>query len=112
MWISMRALEVGSWPLLALILPHFFAFVFNIDFLSIFSGFLDGFGRGLGGQTGPKIVIFGIFLDMRVEILFLVDFLRFLIKSMVKNTGIFNAFSTRRFINCFSNLLISSMLET
>ena len=31
---------------------------------------------------------------------------------MAKNTGIFSEFSTRRFINCFLNLLISSMLET
>ena len=40
------------------------------------------------------------------------NFARFLIKSMVKIIWIFNAFSTRRFINCFLNLLISSMLET
>ena len=40
------------------------------------------------------------------------NFVRFLIKSMAKNIGIFSEFSTRRFINCFLNLLISSMLET
>ena len=40
------------------------------------------------------------------------NFVRFLIKSMAKNIRIFSEFSTRRFINCFLNLLISSMLET
>ena len=64
----------GSWALLALILPHFFAFVFNIDFSSNFLRFRRGFGRVLGGQNGPKIEIFGIFLDVLVETLFFVDF--------------------------------------
>ena len=64
----------GSWALLALILPHFFAFVFNIDFSSIFSRFRKGFGRVLGGQNGPKIEIFDVFFGMLFETLFLVNF--------------------------------------
>ena len=32
------------------------------------------FGKGLGGQNGQHIGIFGIFLDMFFEILILVDF--------------------------------------
>ena len=63
-----------SGELLALILPHFFAFVFNIDFSSIYFRFRKGFGRVLGGQNGPQIEIFGIFLDMLAETLFLVEF--------------------------------------
>ena len=69
----MRALG-GSWALLALILLHFFAFFFYIDFLSIFSRFRIGFGRVLGGQSARKIEIFGDFLDMLFETLFLVEF--------------------------------------
>ena len=64
----------GSSAVLALIFPHFFAFVFNIDFSSIFFRFRKGFGRVLGGQNGPQIEIFGIFLDMLAETLFLVEF--------------------------------------
>ena len=59
-----------SWALLAFILPHIFAFVFNIDFPSIFSRFRKGFGR-------PKLSKdrdFAIFFDMLVETLFLVEF--------------------------------------
>ena len=63
----------GSWTLLGLILPRFFAFVFNFDFLSIFFRFWMGFESVLGGQNGQKIEIFGIFLDMLVETLFLVE---------------------------------------
>ena len=64
----------GSWTLLGLILPRFFAFVFNFDFLSIFFRFWMGFESILGGQSGRKIEIVGIFLDMLVETLFLVEF--------------------------------------
>ena len=60
--------------LLALILPHFFALFFYIDFASIFCRFRRGFGRVLGSQNDPKIEIFGILLDLLVEILFLVEF--------------------------------------
>ena len=63
----------GSWTLLGLILPRFFAFVFNFDFLSIFFRFWMGFESVLGGQNGRKIEIFGIFLNMLVETLFLVE---------------------------------------
>ena len=102
----------GSWALLALILPHIFAFVFNINFPSFF----DTFGRVLGGFWEAKIV-----QKSRNLLFFWIclsrpycwsNFVRFLIKSMAKNIGIFSEFSTRRFINCFLNLLISSMLET
>ena len=64
----------GSWTLLGLILPRFFAFVFNFDFLSIFFRFWRGFESVLGGQNGRKIEIFVIFLDMPAETLFLIDF--------------------------------------
>ena len=76
------------------------------------SRFGEGFGRIWGGQNGPQIDIFGIFLDMFVEIFFLSNFDRFFPKSIAKDIEIFNACSTRRFINGFLNLLISSMLET
>ena len=55
-----RLLE-GSWALLALILPYFFAFVVSIDFLSIFYRFQRGLGMGLGGPNGKKIEILAIF---------------------------------------------------
>ena len=67
----------GSWALLALILPHFFPFVFYIDFSSIFSRFREGFGKDLGGPSGPKIEILGAFLDMLFETLILIEFLCF-----------------------------------
>ena len=70
--ISMPLLG-GSWAVLGLILPRFFAFVFNVHFLSNFFRFWMGFESVLGGQNGPKIEIFGIFLDMLVETLFLVE---------------------------------------
>ena len=35
---------------------------------------LGGFGEVLGGQSGRKIEIFGIFLDMLLDTLFLVEF--------------------------------------
>ena len=46
----------GSWALLAVILPYFFAFVFKIDFSSNFSRFRRVFGRILGGQTTVKSI--------------------------------------------------------
>ena len=61
----------------SIILPHFFAFVFYIDFSSIFSRFRKGFGRDLGGPSGPKIEILGAFLDMLFETLILIEFLCF-----------------------------------
>ena len=64
----------GSWAVLGLILPRFFAFVFNIDFSSIFSRFRNAFGKDLGGQNGPESRVFSIFWDMLVETLFLVEF--------------------------------------
>ena len=70
--ISMPVLG-GFWTLLGLILPRFFAFVFNFDFLSSFFRFWMGFESVLGGQNGLKIEIFGIFLNMLVETLFLVE---------------------------------------
>ena len=51
----------GSWALLALILPYFFAFVVSIDLLSIFYRFQRGFGMGLGGPNGKKIEILAVF---------------------------------------------------
>ena len=78
------------------------------DFFSI----LKGLGRVLGGQNGRKIEILSIFWICLWRPYFWSNFVRFLIKSMAKNIGIFSEFSTPRFINCFLNLLISSMLET
>ena len=52
-----------------------FCLIFSPSFLtSIFHRFLLDFGRVLGGQSGPKIEIFAIFLDMLVETSFLVEF--------------------------------------
>ena len=54
---------------------HSFCLIFSPSFLtSIFHRFFLDFGRVLGGQCGPKIEIFAIFLDMLVETLFLVEF--------------------------------------
>ena len=90
-----------------------FCLIFSaLLFKSIFHGFFLDFGRVLGGQNGPKIEIFAIFWICLWRIYFWSNFVRFLIRSMAKNIGIFSEFSTRRFINCFLNLLISSMLET
>ena len=41
---------------------------------AFFDRFWRGLGRVLGGQNGEQIEIFGIFLDMLVETLFLVEF--------------------------------------
>ena len=54
---------------------HSFCLIFSFSFLtSIFHCFFLDFGRVLGGQNGPQIEIFAVFLDMLVEILFLVEF--------------------------------------
>ena len=45
--------------------------------------FWRGFGKGLGGQNGPKIEISGIFLDMLFQKFILVDFFHFLPTSML-----------------------------
>ena len=79
---------------------------------SILVGFWGGFGRVLGAQMVSKsrfLVFFWMYLWRPY---FWSNFVRFLIKSMAKNIGIFSEFSTRRLINCSLNLLISSMLET
>ena len=109
---AVHALLGGSRALLALILPPFFAFVLIIDFSSIFfdfGGVLEGFWDAKMVEKSIFLVFFGICL-WRPQ--FFSNFDRFLIKLMVKIIRIFNAFSLRRFINCFLNLLISSMLET
>ena len=74
MSIPYRTLLGGSWAILALILPRFFAFLFNIGFSSIFSRFGKAFGKDLGGPNGPEIRVFGIFWYMLVETLFLGEF--------------------------------------
>ena len=52
-----------------------FCLIFLFSFLtSIFHAFFLDFGVVLGGQNGPKIEIFGMFLDMFVEILFIIEF--------------------------------------
>ena len=94
-----------------------FCLIFSPSFLtSIFHRFFLDFGRVLGGFWEAKMVPKSRFLVFFWICLwrpyFWSNFVRFLIKSMVKNIGIFGGFSTRRFINCFLNLLISSMLET
>ena len=54
---------------------HSFCLIFSSSFLtSIFYRFFLDFGGVLGGQNGPQIEIFAVFLDMLVEILFLVEF--------------------------------------
>ena len=99
----------GSWAVLALIFPHFFAFVFNIDFFSILEGVWEGFGRPKWFQNRDFWYFLGYVCG---DLIFGRILLDFFIKSMVKNIGIFDAFPTRRFVNCWLNLLISSMLET
>ena len=73
------------------------------------------FGEVLGGFWVPKMVPTSRFLVFFRICLwrfdFWLNFVRFSIKSMAKNIGIFNGFSRRRFINCCLNLLISSMFE-
>ena len=74
------------------------------------------FGEVLGGFLELEMVSksrFLIFLWICLwKFYFWSNFGTFLIKPMVKNRAIFNGFSTRRFINCCLNLLISSMHET
>ena len=60
----------GSWALLALILPHFFAFVVRFDFSSSFFRFWKGLGRDLGGHDGRKIDSLDVLGDMLFETLF------------------------------------------
>ena len=51
--------------------------------------FWRGFGKGLGGQNGKKIEIFGYFLDTPFDVLILVDFCSIFDNfdgGMVKNT--------------------------
>ena len=52
-----------------------FCLINSLSFLtSIFHRFFLDFGRVFGARNGFKIEIFGIFLDMLVETLFLVEF--------------------------------------
>ena len=67
----------------------FFRIRFQHRFFIDFFRFWKGFGRVLGGQDGRKTEILEVFLDVLVETLFLVDFSRFLIKSMAKNVLFF-----------------------
>ena len=94
-----------------------FCLVFSLSFLtSIFYQFFFDFGGVLRVFWEAKMVEKSRFLVFFWICLwrpyFWSKFARFLIKSMVKNIGIFDAFPTRRFINCCLNLLIPSMLET
>ena len=77
-----------SWHSFSLSFRIRFQHRFFIDFFR----FWKGFGRVLGGQNGRKIEILEVFLDVLVETLFLVDFSRFLIKSMAKNVLFFGNF--------------------
>ena len=74
-----------------------------------FGGVLGGFWEAKMVPKSRFLVFFWMYFRRPY---FCSNFVRFLIKSIVKNIEIFNAFSTRRFINGFLNLLISSMLET
>ena len=78
----------------------FFRIRFQHRFFIDFFRFWKGFGRVLGGQNGRKIEILEVFLDVLVETLFLVDFSRFLIKSMAKNVLFFCYFVC--YFVCFS----------
>ena len=74
------------------------------------------FGEVLEGFLEPEMVSKSRFLVFfwicLWKLYFWSNFGTFLIKSMAKNRGIFNGFSTRCFINCCLNLLISSMHAT
>ena len=101
-----------SWALLALISPHFFAFVVSFDFSSIFSRFWRGFGRVLGGQNGPKS-IFWVFWGGFFSIpYFRSIFASFLRKLMRKNTWNFACFSIGCFPICSLKSLFSIMPES
>ena len=98
-----------SWPSFCLLfLPSFLTLIFHRFFFD-FGGVLGGFWDAKMVEKSIFLVLFWICL-WRLQ--FFSNFDRFLIKSMVKIIRIFNAFSTRRFINCFLNLLIPSMPET
>ena len=60
--------------LLALISPHFFAFVVSFDLSSIFSRFWSGLGKVSGGQSGRKINILGVLGRIFLDTLFSIDF--------------------------------------
>ena len=59
----------------------FFPFRFLHRFFIDFSRFREGFGKDLGGPSGPKIEILGAFLDMLFETLILIEFLCFFDKT-------------------------------
>ena len=93
-----------------------FCVIFSLSFLtSILHRFFVDFEEVLGGFWDAKMVPKSKFLVFFLICLWRLhlwsNFARFLIKSMAKNIRIFGGFSTRRFINCCLNLLIS-MLET
>ena len=94
-----------------------FCLIFSLSFLtSIFHRFFLDFGEVLEGFLEPEMVSKSRFLVFfwicLWKLYFWSNFGTFLIKSMAKNRGIFNGFSTRCFINCCLNLLISSMHAT
>ena len=94
-----------------------FCVIFSLSFLTsiLHRSFVD-FEEVLGGfwdaKMVPKSKFLVFFWICLWRFYFWSNFARFLIKSMAKNIRIFNQFSTRRFINCCLNLLISSMHET
>ena len=108
-WNSQRRTNNLSWVLFRSN-TQFFRNFFEVNLLYKFHGFssiLDGFQEGLGRPTSSAFCWICLWRPY-----FWSNFDRILIKQMAKNIGIFSEFSTRRFINCCLNLLISSMLET
>ena len=74
-----------------------------------FGGVLEGFWEA---KMDPKSRFLAFFWVCVWRPYFWSNFARFFIKAIIKNVGVFDGFSTRRFHNCFLNLPISSTLET
>ena len=95
---------------------HFASF-FKPSFLtSIFHSFFVDFERVLEAfWEAKRLLKLRIWFFQGVCIMkpyFWLNFVEFLIKTMMKNICIFNEILAHRFINCFLNLLISSLFET
>ena len=99
-------LEPSSWALLLLISPHLFAFVVSFDFSSFVSRFWSVFGRGLGGQSGRKIEILGVFGRIFLDTLFSIDFRVIFEKIDEEKHMKFRLFFNRLFFYMFAEIAV------
>ena len=91
---------------MALISPHFFAFVVSFDFSSIFSRFWRGFGRVLGGQNGRQIDILGVSGRIFLDTLFSIDVRVIFEKTDEEKHMKFRLFFNRLFFYMFAEIAV------